>query len=85
MKKFVLGLVMGGILFVPASVLADKIATSYVGDGYQNANVIYQFNCDDNLTHDKCNHVAVFDDQGNKCYVSYDSRGAQSSISCIKE
>lgn len=78
MKKFILGVIVGAILFVPAGAFAVKIV-----EGLPDANDIYQFNC---VNYKYCNRVAVFDDQDNKCYVSYDYySGRQSSISCVKK
>lgn len=82
MKKVLLGLIIGVGVALPASALAIRATT-----GYPDANNIIQFNCQGQW-HDApfdCNRVAVFDDQDNKCYISYDVRGAQSSISCVKQ
>jgi hypothetical protein len=85
MKKFIAGLIVGAVLFIPTGALAYQVVQLPA------ANTIYRFNfnCNDNTSKtsypDHCNEVAVFDDQDNKCYVSYDIRGAQSSISCIKK
>lgn len=82
MKKLILGIVIGAILFAPAAVMANEY---FPLDGLRGAKDIYQFNCDDGYVRGaKCNHVAVFDDKDNKCYISYDSRGTQSSISCVR-
>lgn len=79
MKKFVLGIIVGAILFVPVGAVAAI-------QGLPDANDIYQFNCSwPDGGSKSCNHVAVFDDQDNKCYVSYDRKGYQSSISCVKQ
>lgn len=83
MKKYLIGFLVGAVLFVPASVVAVKALDKR---GFPDANDIYQFNCTkrDDGSWIPCNRVAVFDDQGNKCYISYDPNGAQSSISCVR-
>ena len=85
MKKYLTGFLVGAILFVPAGAFA------WVNNDIRKPNVIYQFNCTpdnrniDNESLNQCNNgVAVFDDAGNKCYLSYDNNGAQSSISCVR-
>lgn len=71
MKKFILGILVGAVLFVPTTVWASH-------EGHlASPKPIYRFNGDSN-------EVVVFDDRDNKCYISYDRYGAQSSISCVK-
>lgn len=82
MKRFLMGILVGVVLLLPASVAA---VSRNLFDGLPIANDIYQFNCDSKYSDGRqCNHAAVFDDQDNKCYVTYDPAGRQSSISCVK-
>lgn len=72
MKKFIAGILIGAMLFVPTGVLADRIIETPV------SNPIYDVN--------KENDISVFDDQDNKCYVYHDTSDVErSGISCIKE
>lgn len=71
MKKYLIGFLVGAVLFVPITVYANH-------EGHiLGAKPIYRFN-------EGQNEVSVFDDQDNKCYISYDRYGANSSISCVK-
>lgn len=78
MKKFILGIIVGAVLFVPVGVKAwGDVSRPPIPKS------IYQFNPSQEGT--LRNEVAVFDDSNNKCYVSFDRFGAQSSISCVKK
>lgn len=84
MKKFLLGLIAGVVLFLPATAVAEL-----VDKDYKWPNIIYEFasGCSDNTTattNDSCGRVAVFDDKDNKCYVAYSVDHPQPSISCVK-
>lgn len=76
MKKYIIGFVLGAILFLPVG------AKAWPDDIAPQPKPIYQFNDCGSACR---NEVAVFDDQDNKCYISYDKYGAQSSISCVKQ
>jgi hypothetical protein len=73
MKKFIVGLILGGLLAMPIAVFADH--EGHLGQ----TNHIYDVG-------DGGIGVAVFDDQDNKCYVAYEHRPNDSmpSISCVK-
>lgn len=84
MKKFLAGLLIGAVLFVPLH------AKAYLQDKQLPwANDLYQFHdgCPDNdsSTHnDTCGRVSVMDDADNKCYVAWSVNDTSSSISCVK-
>lgn len=79
MKKFILGLLSGAILFTPVSAYAWAQGKAYT-------NTIY------NLS-DEVDTVSVFDDADNKCYVVqgrvtesvYKTPGYGYAISCLKK
>lgn len=78
MKKFLFGLIVGAVLFVPVSTFAD-----YVVKDTPWTNVIYR-------TSGSGGDVSVFDDGQNKCYVvklrfSGYSGGDGGAISCVKD
>jgi hypothetical protein len=85
MKKFILGLITGAVLFLPSGALA------WTSMKPARPQPIYQFSCwnpnNGGIERLQClEEVAVFDDQDNKCYVAYDRWGeGSSSISCVKE
>lgn len=84
MKKFVAGLLVSAILFIPAGAFAWASQDIFP----PRPQPIYQFNCfnpTNGIERVQChNEVAVFDDQDNKCYLTYDRYGHHSAISCIK-
>lgn len=74
MKKFVAGLIVGAVLFIPVGALA------YTAQNLPaSPNIIYEIGGEHIL-------ISVFDDQNNKCYVAYEDRSIDSmpSISCVK-
>lgn len=72
MKKFIAGLIIGAVLFVPSGVLADRIIYT------PTTNPIYDTNNEAD--------ISVFDDQDNKCYVYAAKYTVQrSGISCVKD
>ena len=76
MKKFILGILVGAILFVPMGVYAaDKVSV------IPTANMIYTIPQDY-----KQATVSVFDDQDVKCYVASPPayRDTKPSISCVR-
>lgn len=85
MRKYLIGLIVGLAVAVPATVFATKIVV-----GLPAANDIYETNCGYRNSSgyensDGCrNVVSVFDDQDNKCYIAYDYGGGYNSISCVK-
>lgn len=74
MKKLLLGILIGIVLFIPATVLAKEI---------------YETNAKP-LIHVGTNEskhgvwVHVFDDGDNKCYVAVDGNEINPAISCVK-
>ena len=74
MKKFLTGILTGAVLFIPITVYANHEGHIPI------ANTIYEVG-DGGIS------VAVFDDAGNKCYVAYEYRAADSkpSISCLED
>ena len=80
MKKFIAGLLAGAVLFLPIGAKAwnlRQMAKPIAGVDCTVSN----YEGDNN----KCDiDIYVFDDLDNKCYVSKDSYGQQSSISCVK-
>lgn len=72
MVKFLLGLVIGLIVFLPAGAYAKR----YVE--YQKTKPIYD------IDHDA--DVSVFSDKGNRCYVvAWNSSSDEADISCVRE
>lgn len=78
MKKILIGLIIGLMVAIPASVSAD-----YIVHTTHWTNIIYKSSGQDG-------DIAVFDDAGNKCYVvtsnmSGYAGGNLNSISCVKQ
>lgn len=76
MKKFILGLLVGAVLFVPATAVAELAGGSWTNHFKDAAG-------DDNA-------ISVFDDADNKCYIvkgkSQTGPGNERSVamSCVK-
>jgi hypothetical protein len=78
--KLILGIVIGAILFIPATALASE----WMWEGTKRPKPIYSLH----NSGSSIGFVQVFDDQDNKCYVaSLDNKeiaGDSVSISCVK-
>ena len=77
MKKFALGLIVGLILFIPVTALAEG---NFAPTPW--TNVIYRISGSHQAP-----QVSVFDDEDNKCYVATPdyTRDTKPSISCVKK
>lgn len=74
MKKFILGLILGAIVFVPITAIAGVVHTP----DHANREVY--------LIGDTTS-VDIFDDQNNKCYVAYTNTSSNDenvAISCVR-
>lgn len=76
MKKYLIGLIIGVGIAIPATASADYIVRSQ-----PYANHIYNVNSSNSYSDTK---IFVFDDSGNKCYVATSYNNTQPAISCVK-
>jgi hypothetical protein len=77
MKKFILGLIVGAVLSVPATVLAGRVTELPWTNNIYNVSDVDESS---NTT------VSTFNDNGNQCYVVRNwARERTTTISCVKE
>ena len=74
MSKLIVGILIGVFLAIPTTVVAD-----YIVHSLPNVHTIYTIKQDEGT-------VSVFDDSGNKCYVTKQGvyGGTNTAISCVR-